>query len=125
MKDSLLLGLWRYLLPVPPAVWKGEVSKGAQDTARRLGFMSEEHHLVRDLVVQELPRRGQPLSPKIIAQDLGLPQSRVVALLDELEKNMTFLFRNQEGAVSWAYPVTVDRTPHRVTFSTGEQVYAA
>ena len=125
MKDSLLLGLWRSLLPVPPAVWKGEVSKGAQDTVRRLGFMSEEHHLVRDLVVQELPRLGQPLSPKFIAQELRLPQAQVVALLDELEKNMTFLFRNQEGAVTWAYPVTIDPTPHRVTFSTGEQVYAA
>ena len=125
MKDSLLLGLWRYLLPVPPAVWKGEVSKGAQDTVRRLGFMSEEHHLVRDFVVRELPRVGQPLSPKSIAQELKLPRARVVALLDELEKNMTFLFRNQEGAVTWAYPVTVDRTPHRVSFGTGEQVYAA
>ena len=125
MKDSLLLGLWRYLLPLPPALWKGEVSKGAQDTARRLGFMSEEHHLVRDFVVRELPRLGQPLSPEFIAEALELPQVRVVALLDELEKNMTFLFRNQEGAVTWAYPVTVDRTPHHVTFSTGEQVYAA
>jgi hypothetical protein len=38
---------------------------------------------------------------------------------------MTFLFRNEQGAVAWAYPVTVDRTPHYVTFSTGEQVYAA
>jgi hypothetical protein len=125
MNDSLLLGLWRCLLPLPPAVWKGEVSKGAQDTVRRLGFMSEEHHLVRDFVVRELPRLGQPLSPGFIAQELELPEARMVALLDELEKNMTFLFRDQEGAVTWAYPVTVDRTPHRVTFSTGEQVYAA
>jgi hypothetical protein len=38
---------------------------------------------------------------------------------------MTFLFRNEEGAVTWAYPVTVERTPHRVSLSTGEQVYAA
>lgn len=125
MNDSLLLGLRRHLIPVPPAVWKGEVSKEAQDTVRRLGFMSEEHHLVRDFVVRELPRLGQPLSPEFLAQELKLPQARVVALLDELEKNMTFLFRNQEGAVTWAYPVTVDRTPHHVSFSTGEQVYAA
>ncbi|OGO41196.1 MAG: hypothetical protein A2Z04_05735 [Chloroflexi bacterium RBG_16_57_9] len=27
--------------------------------------------------------------------------------------------------VVWAYPVTVARTPHHLTFSTGEQVYAA
>ena len=38
---------------------------------------------------------------------------------------MTFLFRNSQGAVTWAYPVTVEPTPHRVAFSTGEEVYAA
>jgi len=38
---------------------------------------------------------------------------------------MTFLFRNKEGEVVWAYPVTVDKTPHHLTFSTGEQLYAA
>ena len=87
--------------------------------------MSEEHHRVRDFVVRELPRVGAPLTPEFIAQQLGLSLVRVVALLDELEQNMTYLFRNEEGAVAWAYPVTVDRTPHRVTFSSGEQVYAA
>ena len=28
-------------------------------------------------------------------------------------------------AVAWAYPVTVDTTPHHVSFDTGEQLYAA
>jgi hypothetical protein len=48
----------------------------------------------------------------------------VNALLDELEKKLV-LFRNEQGAVVWAYPATADRTPHHVTFSTGEQGYAA
>jgi hypothetical protein len=38
---------------------------------------------------------------------------------------MTFLFRNEHGAVEWAYPVTAARTPHRVAFSTGERINAA
>ena len=38
---------------------------------------------------------------------------------------MTFLFRNPAGDVTWAYPVTVDQTPHQVTFSSGEKLYAA
>jgi hypothetical protein len=63
--------------------------------------------------------------PDTIARDLGLHRERVVALLTDLEKHMTFLFRNRQGEVTWAYPVTVDKTPHHVTFSTGEQLYAA
>jgi hypothetical protein len=38
---------------------------------------------------------------------------------------MTFVFRNGQGAVVWAYPVTVERTPHHLVFGSGEQVYAA
>jgi hypothetical protein len=65
------------------------------------------------------------LSPESIAQAVNLPVDRVVAILDDLEKHMTFLFRNEEGAVTWAYPVTVDQTPHHVALSTGEMAYAA
>ena len=125
MNRSLLLGLWRTMVPIPGTIWRGQVSRGGQDNVAKLAFMSEEHHLVRDFAVRELPRSGEPIPPELIAQELRLPLARVVALLDELEKGMTFLFRNEQGAVTWAYPVTVDRTAHHVTFSTGEQVYAA
>ena len=47
------------------------------------------------------------------------------ACLEDLEKRMTFLYRNEIGEVLWAYPVTVDRTPHKIRFSTGERLFAA
>jgi hypothetical protein len=121
MDKNMLVGLWRLTLPVPPAIWKKH-GKGGGDP---LGFMTEAHHRVRDFVVTELPRSGKPLAPEHIAQELQLPQNRVADILDELERHKTFLFRNAQGAVSWAYPVTVDPTPHLVRFGTGEQVCAA
>ena len=120
MNDQLLLGLWRCVLPVPPQVWKRAVKGDAN-----LDFMGVDHHRVRNLVVRELPREGIPLTPEWIGHELDLSLPRVVEILDELERNMTFLFRNPEGAVTWAYPVTVDKTPHHVTFSTGEKIYSA
>jgi hypothetical protein len=125
VNDKLLLAVWRYLVPVPRRIWQGQVRQEADLSDGRLGFMTDEHHLVRDFVVRELPRVGEPLAPDLIAQALGLPLAQVVAILDELEKHKTFLYRNPQGAVTWAYPVTVDVTPHHVTLSTGEQVYAA
>ena len=125
MNDNLLLGVWRYLLPVPRGIWQTRVRKEAELSDSRLDFMTEEHHLVRDFTVRELPHIGKPLAPEYIAQELKLPLAQVVTLLDDLEKHMTFIFRNQQGEVTWAYPVTVDATPHHVTLSTGEQVYAA
>ena len=111
--------------PNPANIWQKRIAKVEKKIEAELGFISEEHRMIHHFVVQELPRVGEPLSPEFIANKLDLPLSRVGAILDELEKHMTFLFRNSEGAVVWAYPVTVEATPHHVTLSTGEQVYAA
>jgi len=126
MNKSLLMGLWKYLLPVPRPLWQGQVAQSARHASEGgLAFMNEDHHRVRDFVVVELPRDARPLSAALIAERLNLPVDRVIAILTDLEKRMTFLYRNPQGEVTWAYPVTVEQTPHRVTFSSGEQIYAA
>jgi hypothetical protein len=123
MDKKLLVGLWRLTLPLPSAIWQRLAGEEGGDDP--LQFMSEEHHRVRDFAVLELTRSGKPLPPERIAQELQLPQGRVVEILEQLERHKTFVFRNAEGAVTWAYPVTVDETPHRLRSSSGEQVYAA
>ena len=125
MNKSLLLGVWRFLLRLPPPIWQQEVERSARASEKSLAFMTADHHKIRDFVVRELPRYAKPIPPEAIAQSLEIELERVDAILGELEKNLTFLYRNEEGAVNWAYPVTVEKTPHRVTLSTGEQIYAA
>jgi hypothetical protein len=113
------------MIKTPREKWEHELSTVPQHFEAKLSFMSEEHHQVRYFVVRELHRVGEPLSPEFIAQKLNLPIAQVNVILVDLEKHLVFLFRNEQGAVAWAYPVTVDKTPHHVTFSTGEQLYAA
>jgi hypothetical protein len=91
-----------------------------------LAFMTPHHHAVRNFVVRELPRNGgRPLRREQIAKALQLNAERATALLDDLEKHLFFLVHNGLGEVSWAFPVTTDRTPHRLRFSTGERIFAA
>jgi hypothetical protein len=92
---------------------------------RRLDFMSKEHHAIRRSAVTELVRTGQPIKPETFARQLDISVSRTGEILDDLERNLFFLVRNDEGDVSWAFPVTTDRTPHKLTFSTGERLYGA
>jgi hypothetical protein len=91
----------------------------------RLAFMTAAHHQVRYHVVRELPRTGKAIRPEQIAADLELPLAQVISILDDLEKNLTFLFRDETGSVAWAYPVTVQLTPHAIGFSSGERLYGA
>ncbi len=126
MSKKALLGIGKHLLPLPDFIWKRQIAKKArQATAVNLTFMSAEHHRVRDFVVGRLHRAGHPLSPGYIGHALGLSRDRVNDILASLEKRLVFLFRNARGEVTWAYPVTVDRTPHHVAFTTGENGYAA
>ena len=107
MHDRLLLGLGRHMIPIPPMVWRRLVQANARKTRAALAFMSEDHHRVRDFAVRELPRLGTPLRPEYIAEQLRIPLERVTPILDDLEKHLTFLVRDERGAVTWAYPVTV------------------
>ena len=124
MTDRLLLGLGHYSIPIPPLVWRPIMKANARKLSAGLRFMSTDHHRVRNYVVAELPRTGAPLPPQSIATALDLPILRVRDILDELEQHLTFLFRNDSGAVTWAYPVTVEETPHHARFSTGEEAYS-
>ena len=125
MKNSLLLGLGRLMIPIPRFVWQGQVRSSARKTRVRLSSLPYEHTVIHYFCVSELPRAGKPLSPEYIAQKLHWPLDRVNATLEDLERRMTFLYRNAEGAVAWAYPVTADETPHHVAFDTGERINAA
>ena len=125
MSDTILLGQGRQIAEIPRKAWEEQLSQLLQHSETRLGFMSDEHHLVRNFVVRMLPRTSQPMQPDFISQCLELPLAQVNTLLDELEKNLFFLVRNSKGAVSWAYPVTVEKTPHELVFSTGERLYGA
>ena len=125
MQNKLMNGVWRYMLEVPPFLWERQVRTHKAKVKASLGFMSSEHRRVHHFVVRELPGYGKPMPPEYVAESLDLPLDRVVSLLDDLEKNLTFLYRNSAGRVVWAYPVTVEPTPHRLTFSTGEELFAA
>ncbi len=125
MTVQIWMGHGRQMLPVPREEWEKHLAAVPQHREQRLGFMSEDHQRVRYYSVKELARRGEPLPPELIARECQLPLERVKTILDELERHLVFVVRNDLGAVSWAFPVTVEPTPHRLTFNTGERLYGA
>ncbi|MCG6927774.1 MAG: hypothetical protein LJF30_21020 [Acidobacteria bacterium] len=125
MRTNILKGAGSGFIEEPEATWEVRLAQAPEEFRKVLAFMSPDHHLVRYYVVLELPRAGRPLTPGAIAEALGLPEPRVRIVLEELERNLFFLVRNDDGAVTWAFPVTVAETPHHLSFSTGERLDAA
>jgi len=125
MHETVLFGQGRQYLAIPRHKWEEHLSQVPGHDDPRHAFMTAAHHQVRNFVVRELPRLGKPMSPPFIAQHLDLPLEQVTPILNDLEQHLFFLFRDDQGAVVWAYPVTVAQTPHALTFSSGERLYAA
>ena len=125
MRNKLMAGIWRYVVGVPPFLWEKQIEKAVGKAKSATEFMTPEHRLVHHFVVREMPRLGKPIPSELVAEELALPLERASEILEDLEKHLTFLCSNSDGDVSWAYPVTVDKTPHAITFHTGERLYAA
>jgi hypothetical protein len=120
-----MAGVWRHILRLPPGIAKKKVGQLGKRARAEVGALSAEHRSVHHFVVRELPRFGEPMPPQFIAESLGIPLAAVTTVLAELEAKRAFLFRNEEGEVVWAYPVTAEPTPHRIKFRSGETLYAA
>ena len=125
MNNKLLTGVWRMLVGVPPVLWEKQIQKARRKVEKSTRFMSQEHRRIHHYVVRELPRVGEPIPAERAARDLALSMEQTVEILRDLEEHLTFLYRNEQGQVVWAYPVTVEKTPHRITFGSGERLYAA
>jgi len=125
MSEKILLGRRGQIIDMPREKWEEHLAQVPEHGKHRLSFMTEAHHQVRYFVVSELPRVGKPLEPEFIAESLKLPLKQTRTILDDLEKNLFFLVRNEAGAVVWAFPVTAEPTPHKITFDSGETLYAA
>jgi hypothetical protein len=125
MSETVLFGQGRQYVEIPRYKWEEHLSQVPGHDDSRHAFMTSTHHLVRNFVVRQLPRLGRPMPPVFIAQNLDLALDRVLPILDDLEQHLFFLVRDSQGAVIWAYPVTVAQTPHALAFRSGERLYAA
>lgn len=125
MEETILLGRGREMFEIPQTTWKQSLEQVPQHTQSRLNFMTDAHHQIRYFAVKEMVIRQKPIEPEFISEKLNIPVNQVNSLLDELERKLFFLVRNAQGLVAWAYPVTVETTPHKLSFFSGERLYGA
>lgn len=125
MTKSVLSVAENQFSEIPEELWAQHVQLRAKEIPKVLGFMTADHHRIRNFVVRELPQLAKPIPPQLIAKKLDRSLSKTTDILDDLEKHLFFLVRNDKGEVFWAYPVSADKTPHHLTFSSGEVINAA
>jgi hypothetical protein len=95
----------------------------AEDSPAQVTEMSRFSH-IPFLLPEIFTTAASSLADKLSRPRL-LPLETTIRILDELEEKLLFLFRTDAKAVTWAYPVTADPTPHEALLDTGEGAHAA
>ena len=125
MEDKILLGRYQKRVEMPQATWKQHLGQIPQHSQSRLSFMTSAHHQIRNFVVKAMVNTQKPIEAEFISEKMNMPLELVMPILEELERKLFFIVRNDRGAVAWAYPVTVESTPHKMDFSRGECLFGA
>ena len=115
----------RFFVSVPDSLTQFLVVKESARWARIFAALSPMDAKVRQLAVQHLPAANGPLSARALADLAGLSLEEIRGSLDRLHSLLGFLAIDDDGAVTWAYPVSADNTPHQLAFDTGERMTAA
>ena len=82
----VLLGYNKRMLPIPWFVFASLLKRGAGKTKTALGGLNDNQRLVHHFVVKNLPGYAKPMPPEYIAESLGIDQTAVMEVLDELER---------------------------------------
>lgn len=78
MAETLLVGKGRQFGEIPRDSWEKKVAMESQHIPAILDFMTKDHHLVRNLVVEEIARKARPASSEEISTKPNMPQSKVI-----------------------------------------------
>jgi hypothetical protein len=125
IKGFVKVGIRTFTFPLPAFVIEKMVSSSLKRARKKVVSFSRLKRQIHHWVVSELPGRQAPIFIPEIADHFGLDVRTAESIVEELEGDKTFLFRHNSEGINWGYPVTVEPTPHHITFSTGETVYAA
>jgi len=124
MTRGVLLGFFRWILPVPAGCWDKKFDGMLQQLKEKDKFMTGEHRTLYGFAIMRLVETVKSLTSEEAAQKLNLPLERVNQLLDELEKRAGVITRHADGAIVSAGPVTLDKTSQRLVLSLGEEIQA-
>jgi hypothetical protein len=86
--------------------------------------MTDDHRRIHNFMVCQLTESGAPFTVEFMADRLRLPVDRVKAVLDDFEQRVGLPIRNREGIITRAYPVTLEKSVHRMAISIGKELYA-
>ena len=125
VKHKLFMGFGGFLMKIPPLLSEKGARKGEKGAKANAASLSDEERQVHHFIVKKMAVVDAPTTDKLIAEELGMSNERVLEIIDKLENLKTFIYRSDGKGINWAYPLSLENTGFRITASSGEQFFAA
>ena len=113
------------IMKIPQLLSEKGAKKGAEGAKSNAANLSNEEREVHHFIVKKMAGAKAPITVEQIAGDMGMPDDRVIEIVNKLENLKTFIYRSDGNGIDWAYPISLENTDFRMTASSGEQFFAA
>ncbi len=113
------------MMRIPPLLSEKGAKKGEKGAMANADCLSKEERRVHHFIVMKMAVAKEPITPKLIANELDIPYETVHGIINKLENLKTFIYRSDGKGINWAYPFSLEDTGFRMTASSGEQFFAA
>ncbi len=125
LKHKLYMGFRGLMMRIPPLLSDKGARKGEKGAKANAASLSNEERRVHHFIVLKMAVVKDPITAELIAEELGMPNDRVLEIINKLENLKTFIYRSDGKRINWAYPLSLENTGFRMTASSGEQFFAA
>jgi hypothetical protein len=125
LKHKLYIGLRGLLVRVPPLLSNKGARKSEKGARANADSLSKEERSVHHFIVMKMTVFKEPITAKLIADELGMPYDRTLEIISKLESLKTFIYQSEGNGINWAYPFSLEDTGFKVTASSGEKFFAA
>ena len=125
VKRKMLMGIGGFMIPIPRMIAAKGLEKGVSGGKAKAARLLADERKVHHFIVRKMAVVTEPITARLVSEELGLELGMVENTIDKLEEMKTFLYRSDGLGIDWAYPLSLDNTGHRMTASTGERFFAA
>ena len=125
LKHKMYLGFHGLMMRLPHLLSEKGAKKGEVGAKANSDCLSRQEREVHHFIVQKMATVKDPITAELIADELAMPEDRVLQIVNKLENLKTFLYRDDGERINWAYPLSLENTGFRMTASSGEQFFAA
>jgi len=124
-KHKLLMGFRGFMMRIPPLLSEKGAKRGEMGTKANAARLTDEERRVHHFIVLKMVHAREPVTAKMIADEMRMDNDRIQGIVDKLESLKTFIYRSDGKGINWAYPLSLEDTGFRMSAASGEKFFAA